>query len=467
MNMHSFLVPRVFLPIMRKMDFHDTTYWVRYADHLEKSQWDSREELDARLCLKLGRMLRHAYANVPFYRKQFDSHGINPDDIRTLEDMNHLPVTARSDIVAHYPEQMLAAGVPGKLRVPGFTSGSTGSPMYFYNDRQELMIKNAVHNFVRGWLGTGMWDTEITIGVSSYFYKEKALKKAFLRAVFGQHSINVSGMDCTLDDFLRIIRTLPGHRRYSIRTYPSYLALYSSEMIERGIGPDRKPDVIVAGAEALSDHRASLIEQAFARRPLRHYGCKELGYIALTCPDNPENMHILGEQLIVRVVDERGKQVKPGHRGRVLVTNLYNRVMPFINYEIGDNAVAGSPCTCGRGFHTIRSIEGRIGEVLRLPGGGTVSEAAVNPIVRTLHLPNGVLRELQLVQTAEDEVCIMAVPSKTFTEEHRDRMLVHFSRMLRGMKTRIETVDGIRVSPSGKRPLIVPLEKMNAANDND
>ena len=150
-----------------------------------------------------------------------------------------------------------------------------------------------------------------------------------------------------------------------------------------------------------------------------------------------------------------------------MITNLYNRVMPFLNYEIGDTAVAGTPCSCGRGLHTISRIEGRTGELFHLPGGGTVSEAAVNPMVRTLNLPNGSFRELQLVQTAPDGILIRVVPTEKFTSVHRKRIKEHFSKMLSGMNIRTALVDSIELSPSGKRPLIIPLERYNETADND
>ena len=62
-----------------------------------------------------------------------------------------------------------------------------------------------------------------------------------------------------------------------------------------------------------------------------------------------------------------GTTASPGEPGRVIVTDLGNYVMPFINYFIGDYAVAGPPCPCGRGFPTLTSLEGRTQKSSRHP----------------------------------------------------------------------------------------------------
>ena len=66
----------------------------------------------------------------------------------------------------------------------------------------------------------------------------------------------------------------------------------------------------------------------------------------------------------------------------MLLTDLENQVMPFINYAVGDLAVAGSPCACGRGLPVLAAVAGRESEVIRLPAGEGVSSFTVEAFLR-------------------------------------------------------------------------------------
>ena len=99
------------------------------------------------------------------------------------------------------------------------------------------------------------------------------------------------------------------------------------------------------------------------------YSSEEFGNIALQCPVHDENYHIQAENLLVEIVDDSGTPCTPGEIGRVLVSTLHNFTMPLLRYEIGDYALAGEACECGRGLPVIRRIAGRRRNMLRLPDG--------------------------------------------------------------------------------------------------
>ncbi len=81
-------------------------------------------------------------------------------------------------------------------------------------------------------------------------------------------------------------------------------------------------------------------------------------------------MHLFDDMCIVENVDEDGAPVPPGEVGaRLLVTNLFNRVVPLIRFEVSDLvAIEPEPCPCGRSLMRVRSLEGRAEEVLHMGG---------------------------------------------------------------------------------------------------
>ena len=61
----------------------------------QKLSHDALQELQNR---KLRTVIRHAYENVPYYRSLFSSVGLTPEDIRTVEDLKHIPITTKDDL---------------------------------------------------------------------------------------------------------------------------------------------------------------------------------------------------------------------------------------------------------------------------------------------------------------------------------------------------------------------------------
>lgn len=142
------------------------------------------------------------------------------------------------------------------------------------------------------------------------------------------------------------------------------------------------------------------------------YSSQELGYIALQCPLQA-HYHVLSDSVIVEVVREDGSPCEPGELGRVLVTSLHNYVTPLIRYAIGDMAVTGPDCRCGRGLPVLTEIAGRVRNMLRLPDGST-------------HWPNFGFRRLleiadleqfQIVQTTVNAIEFRAVVGSPLDKE--------------------------------------------------
>jgi phenylacetate-CoA ligase len=168
--------------------------------------------------------------------------------------------------------------------------------------------------------------------------------------------------------------------------------------------------------------------------------------------------HVNSERAIVRVVGEDGRDAAPGERGRVLLTDLCNHVMPFINYDIGDTAVAGPPCPCGRGLPTLSGLEGRATEVIVTPSGRWVAAGAVE---RLLTFGCGIVScawEYQAVQTAADAVALRVVPNARFNGEAAGLIHRQLGALLGpDVRLTVETVDRIAPEASGKRLVIKPL----------
>src|SRR5512145_2265124 len=94
---------------------------------LEPIERASPDELRALQLQRLRWSLRHAYDNVPHYRRAFEARGVHPDDLRSLEDLARFPLTGKQALRDNYPFGLFAVPREEVVRVHA-SSGTTGKP---------------------------------------------------------------------------------------------------------------------------------------------------------------------------------------------------------------------------------------------------------------------------------------------------------------------------------------------------
>ena len=138
----------------------------RFLNALEESkrvQWLTPDELRGRGERQLTALLRHAAENVPFYRDHYRRQGLAPDELRTTEDLQALPVMTKSYYRRHPRSHFLAENVPAHRGLERSTSGSTGEPFRFTLDRQAMPLIFASHLFYDSWFGLNPFDRYVRI----------------------------------------------------------------------------------------------------------------------------------------------------------------------------------------------------------------------------------------------------------------------------------------------------------------
>ena len=85
----------------------------------------SRDEMAALQSRRLVDVVKRVYDNVEFYRRKMQQRGVEPGDIRSIEDIEKLPFTTKEDLRDNYPFGLLAIPKKDVVRVQG-TSGTTG-----------------------------------------------------------------------------------------------------------------------------------------------------------------------------------------------------------------------------------------------------------------------------------------------------------------------------------------------------
>ncbi len=162
-------------------------------------------------------------------------------------------------------------------------------------------------------------------------------------------------------------------------------------------------------------------EKVYRQHPLVQdmYSCEEVGTIAIQCPDCPEVYHVM-ENILVEILDENDQ---PTHSGRVVLTDLTSRYL--YRYANGDYAEAGS-CSCGRGLQTLKKIQGRRRNRVRLPDGsehwpliGSMEYRKIAPIKR-----------YQLAQVSQTTLEFRLIIDSPLTEAQKNTLTTTICRFI-------------------------------------
>lgn len=339
-----------------------------FYDMLMESQYWPAEQLVAYQREQLEHLIRHARANVPFYEHRLDCLFTRHGDI-DWDRWHEVPIVKRSDMIEHR-EAMLARQLPPGHGAVGtiHTSGSTGVRIAITNNKLVTVAANASRWRAHVWHGLD-WSRIYTASVWDDPGSEYP------------HGLKVGPWGPYWDGTARqghaykLGRLTPQEQTLEFlkRTGSSYFStapktLHALALEAERIGFDLKLDAVLTHGEHLGEEDRAAYQRVFGARALEHYSSKEGGQMAYPCPDG-HGLHVNSESVLVEVVDTDGRPVKAGEEGRVVVTPFVSTAQPLIRYEQGDVAIAGGPCSCGRGLPVLSGILGRTMAIFRHPDG--------------------------------------------------------------------------------------------------
>ena len=446
---------------------------------LEAFEWLAPEAVRQAQWSSLCSLLRHAAATVPYYRRTFAELGLGPDDFAapgspgetprprlTPDDFARLPLLTKPTVRKEFPDGLVSerrdhTWLPWRRPKVSRTSGTTGFPLQFYRDPALRADDHATRVWQYAWAGFQPGD-QVTY-VRRWVYVPPRLYP-FWSFFAGARLLPY---DLYLNrDGEGIARVLDRWQPDGLVGNPPCLTLAAHTLRAAGLSLRHPPKGIIVGGETVEMRDWRLIRETFDSPVHVNYGANEFGiHVAQSCPDRVargeppyENLHISAMRFLVEIVDDDGRPVEPGREGRIIITDLGNRLMPFIRYDLGDRGtLASEPCPCGRGLPLLGSLCGRATETLVLPSG---KRRAGTQLSTVMDSRADAIWEYQFQQTAIDriEVTIVPAPGVTFgTAEQED-----LARRLRDflgepVEFSLRLVDVIPRDPSGKRPLLKTL----------
>jgi phenylacetate-CoA ligase len=208
------------------------------------------------------------------------------------------------------------------------------------------------------------------------------------------------------------------------------------------------PKGVLSTSMMLLPHERKVIEEVFGVKVTDRYGCEEVSLIGSEC-EMHNGMHLNIEHLFIEFIKEDGSAAEPGESGRIVITDLFNRAMPFIRYQVEDVGVPSDrKCGCGRGLPLMEQVTGRVADFLVRADGTRV--AGISLIENTLTKIAGI-DQMQIIQESLAQMTLRVVPGRDYTVTTEHELTEYFGALF-GESVKVD-VDKVRLIPperSGK-----------------
>ncbi|HBG07884.1 MAG: capsule biosynthesis protein CapK [Geobacteraceae bacterium GWC2_58_44] len=392
---------------------------------------------------RLRRILDHAYDHTDFYRRHFDAAGVAPCDLKSLDDLQRLPLLTKDDIRASRGA-MVARNVARERLIAKKTSGSTGVSVELFVDEDSAQWKRAVAISYNRWAG---WDIGEKIGAIWGNPQNNLNWRTKLRNLLLERYTYLDTLKMDEQAMLDFHHRLLSLRPTLLFGHAHSLYLFAKFLEKKG-WHDIRPRGIISTCMVLHDFERVVIERMFGCSVTNRYGCEEVSLIACECPAH-NGMHLNCDSLIVEFIRD-GKPVLPGEPGAIVVTDLTNFGMPFIRYKVGDVGVPSAKvsCSCGCSYPMMDSLEGRVADYVVTPDGNYISGISLTENF-AMHL--GGVKQMQIVQERLDFLVFRIVKSETYGEQTiRDIDRLAKERFGSQMQYQIDCVGSIQSESSGK-----------------
>jgi phenylacetate-CoA ligase len=329
------------------------------------------------------------------------------------------------------------------------TSGSSGVPLIFAKDkychaRTWAFIQNRF-----GWHGINFnssWQARF-YGIP--YTKIKYIKeriKDFLSRRVRFPVFNLEDSVCE-----KYVQKFTGTRFEYLNGYTSSLVLFAKYCIQKGIVlkdicPSLK--VCVTTSEICDEIDRSVMEKGFGVKVVNEYGAAELDIIAFEDIDG--NWLLNEENVFIEILDDNDNPVPDGQTGRVVVTGMFNKAMPFIRYELGD--IASIEPGFRKGINRkLKYLEGRVNDIAILPSGKKVPGLTFYYVTKSLLDKGGKLKEFVIRQDSPSEFTIEYVQEELLSVEGKQKIREMMDLYLEpGLALHFQQKDKIERTKAGK-----------------
>jgi len=393
-----------------------------------------RAEMEQLQLERLQTTVNRAYRNVRFYHRKFAELGVEPEDIKSLDDIRSLPCTTKEDLRDAYPYEMFSVPLREIVRIHS-SSGTTGRVTVVGYTKNDLRTWSELVARVISAAGVTKHDVvQITFGYGLF--------TGGFGLHYGAERVGASVIPVSAGNTERQIQIMQDFRTTALVGTPSY-ALHIAEVMEE-MGVDRESvrlRVGLFGGEPSSERMRREIEQRLGILATDNYGLSEVmgPGVSGEC-EHKCGLHVNEDHFLVEVVDpETLDPVPAGAQGELMVTTLTKEGMPLLRYRTRDlTSLTAERCVCGRMNTRMRKVSGRTDDML-IVRGVNVFPSEIEAI---LFETEGVEPHYQIIVEREgalDQLTILVEVSREIATDRMSRLV----ELENKIKARMHSVIGI------------------------
>ncbi len=323
----------------------------------------SRDELSSLQSARLVKLVDYVYHNVEFYRKKMQVLGLEPGDIKSIEDISKLPFTTKDDLRANYPFGLFAVPHSQVVRVHA-SSGTTGKATVVGYTRKDIDVW--AECVARCLAMAGVTKNDIIQVAYGY-----GLFTGGLGAHYGAEKLGAMVVPMSTGNSKKLTTMMVDFGATAIACTPSYL-LHLAEVLEQeNLIKDIKLKCAICGAEPWTEKMHNEIEERLKIKAYDIYGLSEVMGPGVACDcDFHKGLHVCEDHFYPEILDSATlKAQKAGETGELVFTTFTKEALPLIRYRTKDlTSIDYSTCDCGRTSARISRFKGRVDDMLIIRG---------------------------------------------------------------------------------------------------
>lgn len=470
-NLHEKIVGQISFPLLNYL--MNRRAIKSQFKKFKKSEYYAVEKVATLQFAKLKAVLTYANQWVPFYQKRFKEVGFEVGDLKELSDLKMIPPLEREDLINYHSELIdtryqkaieqaarsnRGPGIPHPLArfkrlnlVRNTSSGSTGAPTTFYENGSLTALNWAYELRLRSWYGIKPGAPEARmVRISNEHFPGN--KTNTIRKLLWNQLI-LPGINLSDDHYSYSVREILDFRPRVLWGFTAALAGLAGYIDQQGLSLEGwLPQLVITWAAPLYDHEREILEKIFRCPVSNIYGMREIGHIAMQCPE--KQFHINHESLLIEPVESR-ENVGDNNLYELVGTTLDPGPMPFIRYRTGDlGNIVPSQCSCGRTMPVIERLVGRTGEVFHSKEGRMISPNFWCRLFMTESL-SGAINRFQVEYKASKDISLTIERGPTFLQETEQTIRNKFYKSFSDQtKFDIQYIEKIKPATSGKYKMV-------------
>ncbi len=314
----------------RRLFYTLSKYQYMYNPAIEKMPLENLRSLQN---LRLQNLIERLYQSVPFYKAKFDAMGLQPGDIRTVEDLSKLPFTYKSDLRDHYPYGLFAKPMEEVRRIHA-SSGTTGKPTVVGYTQADLALFDEV-------VARSLYCAGARPGMKLHNAYGYGLFTGGLGMHGGATQLGMAVIPVSGGMTERQLTILQDFKPEVICCTPSYAQTLSETFAKRGIDThDLAVKYAILGAEPWTEAIRKQVEAGLNVTATNIYGLSEIIGPGVSQEDHEEKgtgSYVWEDHFFPEVVDKDTGEVLPyGQEGVLVFTTLTKEAFPLLRYWTND-----------------------------------------------------------------------------------------------------------------------------------